>query len=74
MQSITTSKVNINDLHDYLITDLEGFHRVLSDSGGLDTATDECGRLHELGDVVTVFFADDLDIKDVQAKIDKFNS
>jgi len=74
MGSITTSGVNINELHDFLITNLEGFHRVSLDSQGIDTADIDCGRVHQSENVITVLFADDLNIQDVQDGINKFRA
>jgi len=74
MQYLITHNYPINLLHDYLIKEVPTFHRVTSEAGGMDYALDDCGSVSQLGDDITISFADDLPLIIVQTALASFKN
>jgi len=74
MNQIITSTTNTNRLHDYLIANVQGFHRVEPGAFGLDTAKPDCGYVTGSAEEITISFSDELPAALIQAAIDEFHS
>ena len=74
MNQIITSTTNTNRLHDYLVTNVEGFHKIEQGALGLDTAKPDCGYITGTAEEVTISFSYELPAALIQAAIDEFHS
>lgn len=71
MQKIVVhGKCNMNLLHEELVAQVPTFRRVTTLANGEFLADGDHGRVVRKGDVVTLWFADDIDPSLVQAVVD----
>ena len=74
MNQIVTSTSNINGLHDYLVSNVDGFHRTTPGAYGLPTSSPDCGYVSGTDSEVTISFAFDLPAILIQTAINEFHN